>query len=91
MRRWILAKHRPHAPNLSLDVLSSRVKCLIGGCVRERLIWRHSATGAGHAPFLPTSTDPTKNIPQLTADSPIATSPFRHAEIGKKGTTGYAG
>src|SRR6266542_435565 len=37
MGRWILAKHCPHAANLSLDLLSSRVKCLIGGCVRERL------------------------------------------------------
>ena len=42
-------------------------------------------------PLLPTSTDPTKNIPQLTADSPIATSPLRHTEIGRRGTTGYAG
>src|ERR1700730_10885249 len=37
MRRWILAKHRPHTPNLSLDVLSSGVKRLIGGCIRQRL------------------------------------------------------
>jgi len=42
-------------------------------------------------PFLPTSHEPTQNIPQLVAASPIATSPLRHAEIGKKGTTGYAG
>ena len=28
---------------------------------------------------------------QLTADSPIATSPLRHAEIGKKDTTRYSG
>src|ERR1700682_269847 len=37
MRRWLLAKPRPHTPNLSLDVLSSGVKRLIGGCIRERL------------------------------------------------------
>jgi hypothetical protein len=41
------------------------------------------------APYLPTSTDPTQNIPQITAVSPIATFPLRHDEIGKKGTSGY--
>lgn len=42
-------------------------------------------------PFLPTSAAPRRNIPQLTTDRPMATSPLRHAEIGKKGTTGVRG
>ena len=33
---------------------------------------------------MPASTDPRRNIPQLTAESPIAVSPLRHVEIGRK-------